>query len=1230
MSKRALPLLTGGLNELTRSDLIEDSQLQQCDNYEIIGDGTLHRRKAVETFDQSLEDKLFGTGSQKETSTNGSTNTFIVTDYGLFGEGSLLKISEPYYFPTDIDLTNSSYSTLKTDYILLVYGRVDANDTYEMHMIYKVDNEWTDIVVYNDDDSTNNLTELLTDNGIIYTSDSDPQFAIADDKVIITDGVNNAHYVAIDEDGIGRAGKMGLPAPRNRARIEQLTTVDKTMFETDTTQTYIASPGLVQVTYTAVTKYGDESNPAPLSRTFDIQYNKFGDDGITSHYIDKIKVHDLTVPDVPENIMETVKYFNFYMRIVPYKAGVEVSSLIFTEQQLINTKTKSGSDTGNSYVLTLPPLGGNVSYENDIAPIAKTASQLGGITILGNVKDNVRFPWSFKYFHPIKISNQDAASYVDANFILRLYDKDSDHANAIENLDLDDWIYASQTTEAIFGGTDADTETKHFRFFDENMTTPLYVAFVKADDGEGKPSSYKTIDDVYPGEEGVKYVDLIVQIPYITANTTKTIYLCWTQEADRDTDTYTGVDDEYNQLVSNDFTWSGNIGINYGRVMTINGDNFDRQEFFKGGMLDDDQTYISYPIELTYEGAIANRANVNNKLYDTVDYTNNDIDIVTTNNTYIRGFKVGGKWAYRINTGTSTVGSKALKIGTGTDDGAFLHSNQYDGASLNEQAGWVSFMFDGSEGNVHEWSGDVGKTYDLCTIWGYERTDDTELYEPREAIRLFLRRLQDPTDNTTTVDSPYYLHMDDTRSLLDVKEKYFLGMNFKFYDPLGEPYGNDAVHRYLLITWNSDTSKVTLWSGKNNGIIEYETIEWEMDKLTDGNFQGVVLGGAENVATNTGLPKAMYNDIQMQLGEYLDPDDADSRARFANIMNQFPAYDNFIGYKHVEDQDDLDSAYNNNIKFTETKTTEIKPRKNMVRWSDINRNAFPDLFFKFVREPVLKIIPAPSFLQFQYQNTFLIYTRNSISRFVLEGNASGWQGSSSSLIEEKQQYGLYAPETLVRIGEALFWLSEVGVIMWDREGLKLISKNIINVPIDKTYFAFENSIRNQYILSQKHPDTEQFVYHVDRGVWTKFNNMGNGTIQGITQAISLTGGEQEENINLIYGHDEDRNIYKYPSSNYTNKDSTVKTKKMFFEKGVVKRVKLGHTGNGSMKSILTKDNGSFTEITKTHTIDDIEINKWRGIPLGYNRGKSVEFQVDNADTIESIMYDLDIQAEVVV
>jgi hypothetical protein len=303
----------------------------------------------------------------------------------------------------------------------------------------------------------------------------------------------------------------------------------------------------------------------------------------------------------------------------------------------------------------------------------------------------------------------------------------------------------------------------------------------------------------------------------------------------------------------------------------------------------------------------------------------------------------------------------------------------------------------------------------------------------------------------------------------------------------------------------------------------------------------------------------------------------------------------------------------------------------MIRWSDINRNAFPDLYFKSVREPILKIVPAPSFLQYQYQNTFLIYTRNSINRFVLEGNASGWQGSSSSLIEERTQYGLYAPESLVRIGESLFWLSEVGVIMWDRDGLRLISKNIIDVDISKTYIAFENSINNQYILAQKSPDTEMYVYHVDRNLWTKFNNMGHGSEnKGISQAVSLTGGSQIDNINLIYGHDDDEHIYQYPASSYTSESSSIQTKEMFFEKGILRRVKAGYTGSDiSFSSILTKDDANRSEITKTHTVA-LEANKWRGIPLGYNRGKSVVFQIDNADTIESIMYDLDIQAEVTV
>ena len=127
---------------------------------------------------------------------------------------------------------------------------------------------------------------------------------MSDDKIIITDNVNNAHFVAIDKDGFVRVGKLGLPAPKNRPEIEQMTSVETELFETVSTETYISTPGFVQVSYTAVTKFGDESNPSPLSPTLDMQYFKVSSDGTTEHFLDKIKVNNLTIPDVPQNIKE--------------------------------------------------------------------------------------------------------------------------------------------------------------------------------------------------------------------------------------------------------------------------------------------------------------------------------------------------------------------------------------------------------------------------------------------------------------------------------------------------------------------------------------------------------------------------------------------------------------------------------------------------------------------------------------------------------------------------------------------------------------------------------------------------------------------------------------------------------------------------------------------------------------------------------------------------------------
>ena len=1207
MAKRALPLLTGGLNELTRPDLIEDSQLQQCDNYEVLGDGTLHRRKDPEQFDFDLDDFLF-----KEES-------------GLFYEdsSSIISISEPYYLPTDIDFSNKLlYESMATDYILLIYGKI--NNIYQLHILYKVNlsnsSEWTNIAQFTSDGEEITLPELLTSANIEYTENSDLEFVLSDDKIIITDNVNNAHFIAIDKDGFMRAGKLGLPAPKNRPEIEQMTSVDTELFETVSTETYISTPGLIQVAYTAVTKFGDESNPSPLSLTLDMQYFKISSDGTNEHFLDKIKVSNLTIPDVPENIKETLKYFNFYIRVITYKEDIGVYALNYSEQQEIADKAIDGKITGNNFVLTVPAAGSIASYENDIAPIAKTAAYVGGITMLGNVQSNIRFPWRFKYFHAITLDNKDTATYTDANIIIRLHESD------IEDFSISDFL-SDTTSAATF------TNTPYFRIYDQDLTTSLYVGFSVAADADGNPNSFKLNE----------YIDLIVQVPYLTANSSKTIYLCWTPQADQSS--YTGVLSPYNDIDESTDTYQNNFGIHYGRVLNINSDDFDRQQFFKPQAVSNSSNYLCYPIELTYNGDLINKFNINNKIEaqtetdivadmsdDDKFKVDNDITILDTNKTFIKGF-VNDDNFFKINTTEKTVGNKSLQLND-ANSGVMLQADNVFGSDINNKGGYISFMYSVDDYISGSFDGSYEDELDVCILWG-ETPLSVGTGANQKALRLFVRRFE-PSNGDSTRNEDFYLYVDAYAYGSGNATKHWLGEDFKVAGNLGDIHNSGA--RYLLLSWNSDQTKVSVWSQNKHGRIHSKTIDWHttQELYTEGSFNGVLLGTSYEEPTNYAVNDAIYDDINYQLGEYIDPTNDDHYAKFANIANKFPGYDNLIGYKHQTTSGA--SSYNNNINFSETEETEEKARKNMVRWTDVNFNSFPDLYFKTVREPILRIVPAPSFLQYQYQNTFLIYTRNSISRFVLEGSASGWQGSASSLIEEKKQYGLFAPKTLVRVGDSLIWLSEVGVVLWDSNALTLISKNIIDIDLSKEYFAYENSVRNQYILCQKYVQGEtqyQYVFQVDRAIWSRFVNLGK---DGITTSVSLTGGSQIDNVNLMYQNNDNKSILKYPGSSYTLDDSVIKTKEMFFEKGVLKRVKAGYTGEEkSFTTIITKDfvrvdadqNETRNEIKRTHTVS-MDGDEYRGIPLGFNRGKSVVFQINNADTIESIMYDLNIQAEVIV
>lgn len=1235
MTKRALPLLTGGLNEITRSDLIDDSQLQKCQNYEIEGNGTLVKRTEPETFSDSLDNLLSSLYS------------------------SVISISEPWY-----PQTLQSYSgESRSDYFLFAYGLTSAGN-YELHILWDKNGTWVQYVENtNGTDDGATLSSLLTSANIIYTSESEVEINIGSDKIIITDGVNRAHFVAIDKDGNHRSGIMGIPAPTNKATITEMTEWEDSLWENDSTASYLSTPGLFQCVYTVVTKFGEESNPSPLSDTLDMQFFKLDVDGLDERWLEKVEIKNLSIPDLPDNILEDLKYFKIYMRVIKYAGGESTATLEFTERfEIVSKKDSSGNVltsgvTGNNYTLTIEPTAGDMaSWENDIAPIAKTGAEVGGITMLGNVKTKIGFPWEFKYYHPITINNGDSKSYVDAIIKIRLWDKDATgtDTDAIENFIVTDFISSNLYTK----------RENHIRIFDQDLTTPIMICY----------NGFNNSDDVNIDGNN-NYIDLYIKIPLLTAASSHIVYLCWTPFADEED--YTGVPEAYSGTTGYDFTWSGNIGIHYGQFMIIGVHGWIRQQVFTGERVTSSNSILCTPMNvIMQDDRIGNKANM--KYSGTIN-SNVSIDSGTTiipilSDTYSTGMP-SNKVMFNT-TGNSEVSFGTLGVGD-TIKGKYLTIYgriKYD-ASDND--------FDYAK-TIFRINGDFDSSFQIVD------TSAANIDQPNMKWKL----------GSNAGITEYFENIDDPA---DTGEPGYFFL-FSINDGAGD---EDSMMSLFIINLGT-------------GTYGYEEINQTVENILS-NITEFTLG-EDLEGYDYSFKDAEYSQLQMIRYKYYSATNDDDISAIYNIASFMPAYDEIIGHKYS------DTSHNNKIVFGETKEIKFKEYKNMLKWTDVNYTSFPDLFYKRVREPVLRIMPAPSFLQFEYQNTFIIFTRNSINRFVLEGSASGWSGSSSSLIEEKTQYGLLAPESLVRAGGALFWVSEVGEMMWTSEGLRLISKDIVDIPIEEDVIGFYNNLKNQYILHKptisydvsfpygtartiedynglgysvlqfaasgidfnalgihkgmkiilrdfdwipgqdqidgsdqtpssgddsgeyivdqayggfilfdsvvltNHIYTDNrtlyiefgtYVYQIDRNAWSEYRGLD------IVSSSGLTGGTQLDNINLFLGSD--GAIKKYPTSTTTSVESLIQTKEMFFEKGTLRRIKASFDGSGvDFISYLKKNDYNGQEILKTNTLASLESDKWRGIELGYNRGKSVSFAIKNAERIKKIMYDLNIESEVLI
>ena len=1056
--------LTDGHNDVVRSDLIGDGQVKDSQNYEVLGDGDLTLRKEAEVYSTSL-------------------NTYISSTLGM---AVVHAISPPFYPP------NKPTDMVYGEFMLVIYGTLTAGGSYEMYLVYeKTAGVWTHLT------GATNLLQGLTDAGVDWTSDCDPEFSIGSNRIVITDGVNRAYYIAVDADGDVQSSILGIPSPTNKPYMTPAAGYDASDYTIDSNN-YVTVPGLVQVSYTAVTEDGLESNPSPLSDTLDLQWFNLDANENDGAWIAKINVSNLTVPDVAQDILDDLKYFKLYIRTLRNSGGTIPQNLEFVQQFEILNKAVSSSDliteSGNSYAVTLEPAEGTIiSYENDIAPIASHNAQNGGVIMLGGTKSYpmIGYPWVFGYYHEIKLNNQNAETFVDAVIQIQLDDEDVGGADDITNLD---WDYYSSNPGVAKG---MDQNLNALRIYDTDGITPLQVVWN---------------DAVIIGNS----LKAFVRIPQLSPGT-HSIYLCFSG------------------------TGSPGAGVT----------NAHYQDGYNGEFLAATSDYVEASALMFTLGEKSKRLTS----YITSQCENVIVSDEVPNKS---DYGVPGDLGLASISAGSIAAVPALDYVAASPPNWFVdankvvftasHSNyiRYDASNLGltPQKGTVyfrtAFFRNGfNSGTDHMLFGvEPGTTTKPpeVSLWLHY---DVALYGGAGGWYL-AARVASGAASSTFYDFTNLLTFPDTAST-----------NYYIY--------------FMAFSWDNDAEVASLFLyDLEYGVTpftyeEVSTRKFQEASLTDGKITfGLSTSSAVNILS--GIQQQEYDQIQMISDLYLNGSNQADRSAVWNLLNFQPFARNPIGYYQATD------AQNQNITFTETKEFETKDEDNKLRWSDVNGVNFPDLYTKRLREPLNLLAPAPSFLKFQYENTMIILTRNTINRFIMEGDPNTWAGDPNRLVQEAENYGLYAKKSFSRAGERLLWMGEDGIILWDTQGLNKISQNVIKIPLDtdSNFSGFFQPIRDQYILHNFSTDLS-YALHFKGGMFYKFKALDFD--RGIARVLS--GGTLAENINLLIS--DNRDIYKYPGLTDTTETAFVKSKDFNHRWAEFLRWIVEFDGNADVDTHVTSD-----------------------------------------------------------
>lgn len=439
MENVTIPVLTGGINEVTRADVIEDHVLTECENYVVSGSGKLTVRPDTKSLSFAIP---------KE-----------VADHDI----KLVYAWIPKMYPKD-------HVIEKANYVLFVYGSIEHN-TIEYRNLFM-------LKLIEDESGKYKWVSVVDNNNVpLATGIATPRITETEYGLCFVDGSDNnpAKFISITQEGEVRYGSIGIPAPLSLAvmsdsdgdnNYQPLESLD---FGMD-----IPRGAILFMCYTCVTDDGIESNPSPVTVCDTKNFINRGEEYEVLDLWQKTVFNGIRTwyADIDNNSqgIDRIKYFNVYLSWTLYTEGVQARTE-FRRVQRILIKDKLGD---NSYTSTSPAIGQQLSYDNKHAPSGDDICYAGGVTFISNAVIKTYFPFPFDHVWKLTIANNNSRNYVQPVIRIRL--------NKSELLDnnsepvIDDW-------DTQVNPTAPNNGLHHLRFYDSDTITPIptYIESYYAD-----------------------------------------------------------------------------------------------------------------------------------------------------------------------------------------------------------------------------------------------------------------------------------------------------------------------------------------------------------------------------------------------------------------------------------------------------------------------------------------------------------------------------------------------------------------------------------------------------------------------------------------------------------------------------------------------------------------------------------------------------------------------------